>query len=236
MNYRNRRYPAYRVPVRSANRRNPYATRLGDWPVEEIESTGPVSRPGKNGADNPAQQKPVSEIPVIQPKPEIKREPAQPAQESVPEPAPTPNGDNTNPASGEPDWEAIAKRQQAEMDNFRKRQQRRADEAVSAERERLLRLMLPAVDNLTRALKQEPTAEDSLRQGVELTRREFDRILTAEGVTRIETVGNEFNPEWHEALATVPNQGEPNTVVEEIEAGYKLNDKLLRPAKVIVST
>ena len=232
MNYRNRRYPAYRVPVRSANRRNPYATRLGDWPVEEIESIGPVSRPGKNGADKPAQQKPVSEIPVTQPKPETRIEPERPA----PQPAPAPNSDNPNPASGEPNWESIAKRQQAEMDNFRKRQQRRADEAVSAERERLLRLMLPAVDNLTRALKQEPTAEDSLRQGVELTRREFDRILTAEGVTRIETVGSEFDPEWHEALATVPNQGEPNTVVEEIEAGYKLNDKLLRPAKVIVST
>ena len=231
MNYRNRQYPSYRIPVRSANRRNPYATRFGDWPVEEIESTEPVSRPKRNVTDESAQQKSEPETPVAPLKPESRIVPEQPA----PEPTPSSNNDNTNPASGEPDWEAIAKRQQAEMENFRKRQQRRADEAVSAERERLLRLMLPATDNLSRALKQETAAADSLKQGVELTRREFDRILIAEGVIRIESVGNEFDPEWHEALATLPNQGESNTVVEEIEAGYKLNDKLLRPAKVIVA-
>jgi molecular chaperone GrpE len=215
MYYRNQ-HPAYRIPVRAANRRNPYSTRSGDFPVEEVETVEPVFRSKQNVNGKVSSQKSEPETPVI-------------------EPTPTTNSDNTKPVSDEPDWEAIAKRQQAEMDNFRKRQQRRADESVSAERERLLRLILPAADNLTRALKQGSAAENSLRQGVELTRREFERVLIAEGVTRIETVGSEFNPEWHEALATVPNQGEANTVVEEIEAGYRLNDKLLRPAKVIVA-
>ena len=75
----------------------------------------------------------------------------------------------------------------------------------------------------------------SLRQGIELTRRELDRVLAAEGVTRLETVGQPFNPEWHEALAALPGQGEPDTIIQEIEAGYMLGDKLLRPAKVIVA-
>lgn len=230
MNYRNYRHPAYRTPVRAANRRNPFSAHfgVGDFPIEEIEPAKPVSGKKININGNGVSQKVEPETPAVKPKPEAKPEP---------EPAPrsTANSDNINPTSDQPDWEVIAKRQQAEMENFRKRQQRRADEAVSTERERLLRLILPAADNLTRALQQETATDASLRQGIELTLREFDRILTAEGVTKIETVGSKFDPEWHEALATVPNQGESNTVVEEIESGYKLNDKLLRPAKVIVA-
>jgi len=234
MNYRNRRYPAYRTPVRAANRRNPFSPHFGfgDSYIEEIEPVKPVSGQKIKVNSNGVSIKVEPESVVAEPKPEIK-----PEVKSEPEPTPKPatNSDNIKPESDQPDWESIARRQQAEMENFRKRQQRRADEAVSAERERLLRLILPAADNLTRALNQEAATDDSLRQGIELTLREFDRLLTAEGVTKIETVGSTFDPEWHEALATVPNYGESNTVVEEIEAGYKLNDKLLRPAKVIVA-
>ncbi len=236
MNYRNYRHPAYRTPVRAANRRNPFSAHfgVGDFPIEEIEPAKPVSGRKININGNGVSQKVAPETPAVKQKPEAKPEPT-PAPEPEPTPKSTTNSDNINPASDQPNWEVIAKRQQAEMENFRKRQQRRADEAVSAERERLLRLILPAADNLARALQQETATDESLREGIELTLREFDRILTAEGVTKIETVGSKFDPEWHEALATVPNQGESNTVVEEIEAGYKLNDKLLRPAKVIVA-
>ena len=122
------------------------------------------------------------------------------------------------------------------MDNFRKRQTRRADEAIAAERERLLRLVLPLADNLDRALRYNGQPDNgNLRQGIELTQRELMRLLAAEGVTRIETVGQPFTPELHEAVATVPAQAEPNTVIEEVEAGYMLGDKLLRPAKVVVA-
>ena len=69
----------------------------------------------------------------------------------------------------------------------------------------------------------------------ELTQRELMRLLAAEGVSRIEAVGQPFTPTLHEALTTVPAQAEPNTVVEEVEAGYMLGDKLLRPAKVVVA-
>jgi molecular chaperone GrpE len=140
-----------------------------------------------------------------------------------------------SPAVEETDWQAIALRQQAEMDNFRKRQTRRADEAITAERERLLRSVLPLADNLNRALSYNHVTENNLRQGIELTQRELLRFLEAEGVSKIETIGQPFTPELHEALATVPAQAESDTVIEEIEAGYRLGDKLLRPARVVVA-
>jgi molecular chaperone GrpE len=139
------------------------------------------------------------------------------------------------PAAGETDWQALAQRMQADMENFRKRQIRQANEAVVNERERLLRRILPIVDNLDRALSQDAQQETSLRQGIELTYRELMRILEGEGVTRLESVGQPFDPNWHEALASAPGQAAPNTVIKEVEAGYKLGDKLLRPARVIVA-
>jgi len=62
------------------------------------------------------------------------------------------------------------------------------------------------------------------------------RVLEAEGITRLETIGHSFDPNLHEAISTMPDaESEPNTITEEIEAGYMLGDKLLRPAKVVVS-
>jgi molecular chaperone GrpE len=134
------------------------------------------------------------------------------------------------------DWQAMAQRLQADMDNFRKRQTRRADQAVADEKERLLHLLLAVADNLDRALKYDDQSDQSLRQGVELTYRELMRMLETEGVTRLETVGQPFTPDLHEAIAAVPGNADPNTIIEEVAAGYKLGDKLLRPAQVVVTT
>ena len=141
-----------------------------------------------------------------------------------------------SPAMDELDWQSLALRLQADMDNYRKRQARRADDAIAVERERLLRLMLPVADNLTRALDQDKQGDEVLRQGVELTYRELMRLLEAEGVTRIEAVGQTFTPELHEAVATVMSEAKAaGTVVEEVESGYKLGERLLRPARVVVA-
>jgi molecular chaperone GrpE len=121
------------------------------------------------------------------------------------------------------------------MENFRKRQIRQANEATLTERERLLRQILPIADNLERALNQDGQVETSLRQGIELTYRELIRMLESEGVSRLDSLGQPFDPNWHEALASMPGQAEPNTVIREVEAGYKLGDKLLRPARVVVA-
>lgn len=133
------------------------------------------------------------------------------------------------------DWQSRTLELRAEMDNFRKRQARRAEEAAAAEQERLLRLILPVADNLARALNHDDQADAALRQGVELTHRELMRSLEAEGVTRFETVGQPFDPNLHEAIATRVAEAAGNTIVEEIEAGYRLGDKLLRPARVVVA-
>lgn len=136
---------------------------------------------------------------------------------------------------GEIDWQALALRLRAEMDNFRQRQMRRADEAIAAERERLLRQFLPVADNLRRALNQEKQDEATLQEGVELVYRQLMHMLGTEGVTPIEAVNQPFDPELHEAIATAPTQTEAGYVIEEVEPGYKLNGKLLRPAQVIVA-
>jgi molecular chaperone GrpE len=170
----------------------------------------------------------VEQNPPAQPAPPVEQKLAQSAPPVVEEKP-------TTPASKETDWQAVAQRQQAEMENFRKRQTRRADEAIAAERERLLHAVLPLADNLNRALSYQNAADDKLRQGVELTLRELHRFLEAEGVTKIETAGQPFTPELHEAVAVYPSDAASDTVIQEVEAGYKLADKLLRPAKVVVA-
>jgi molecular chaperone GrpE len=140
-----------------------------------------------------------------------------------------------SPAAGEYDWQSMALRLQADMDNFRKRQARRADDSVVEERERLLRLILPIADNLTRALNNDGQGLDSLQQGVELTYRELMRLLEAEGVARIEALRHDFSPEVHEAVGTVTTDAEAGIVVDELESGYRLGERLLRPARVVVA-
>ena len=139
------------------------------------------------------------------------------------------------PASDEVDWKTAARRLQADMDNFRRRQARRADEAIAAERERLLRHFLPLVDGLERALHHSSQDDASLQEGVEALRRQLMNLLKAENVAPIEALGRPFDPELHEAIAAVPADAEAGTIVDQIESGYKLKDKLLRPAKVVVA-
>jgi molecular chaperone GrpE len=135
-------------------------------------------------------------------------------------------------------WRDRAQRLQAEMDNFRKRQQRLADERVAADRERLLRAFLGVADDLERALNTDGTNIENLRQGVDLTYQAINRLLEKEGATRIQARGQPFDPLWHEAVGTVPHQHvdtAPDTVAQVVQAGYRLEDRLLRPARVIVA-
>jgi molecular chaperone GrpE len=125
------------------------------------------------------------------------------------------------------------------MENFRKRHQRLADERVAADRERLLRAFLDVADNLERALSVNGTDIESLRQGVSLTHQTMERLLDQEGAELVQAKGQPFDPTWHDAVSTVPHtsaDAEPDTVVEVVQAGYRLGDRLLRPARVIVAT
>jgi len=135
-------------------------------------------------------------------------------------------------------WRDRALRLQAEMENFRKRQQRLADERIAADRERLLRAFLDIADDLERALNTDGTDMESLRQGVSLTYQNLIRLMGQEGAEPIQAEGQPFDPSWHEAVGTVPYQdagAEPDTVVEVVQAGYHIGDRLLRPARVVVA-
>ena len=136
-------------------------------------------------------------------------------------------------------WKDRALRLEAEMDNFRKRQRRLAEDQVQADKERLLRAFLAVADDLARALSADGVDAESLRQGVDLTYQSMMRLLSQEGVEPIEAEGQPFDPAWHEAVGTVSHEEagvEPDTVVEVVQPGYRIGDRLLRPARVIVAT
>jgi molecular chaperone GrpE len=124
------------------------------------------------------------------------------------------------------------------MDNFRKRQQRLAKEQVASERERLLRPFLRASDDLRRALSAGGPGTDGLREGVDLTYRQLIQALDEAGVQTIDPMGQEFDPGLHDAVATVPYHTagvEPHTVVDVLSMGYRMDGRLLSPARVVVA-
>jgi molecular chaperone GrpE len=131
-------------------------------------------------------------------------------------------------------------RLQADFENFRKRALKERTEAHQYGHQNLVKDLLSTVDNLERAIDHARTSEggdlDGLLQGVELVRRDLLTALARNGVTPIEAVGKAFDPAQHEAVAQAPDASvAPNTVIEELQKGYLLRDRLLRASRVIVS-
>lgn len=163
-----------------------------------------------------------------------------PVVECSPASLSTPN--NTPPAGEEGDelamWRAHALRLEAEMDNFRKRQQQMAQVAIAEERERLLRGLLQVADDLDRAIAAGSAAPERLLEGLAITRQAMTRLLINEGVEHIPADGEPFDPNWHEAVGTRPHQETGKAageIVEVVTPGYRLGERLLRPARVIVA-
>lgn len=123
----------------------------------------------------------------------------------------------------------------AELDNYRKRTVRIRAEARDETLRDVLLQVAPILDNLRRALRQETQEAELLQQGVELICGQFNDVLKGYGLAEIEAVGQPFDPAVHEALAEVPDDAHPpGTVIEEMEKGYTLNDKVVRYARVVV--
>lgn len=125
----------------------------------------------------------------------------------------------------------------AEMDNVRKRAAREKADAIRYGNEALLRDILPFVDSLERAIAQAEAAQDfaAFHTGLRLIQEQLLCCLERHGVKRIASRGQAFDPQFHEAMLRVESdQHEDNEVTEEMEAGYLLNGRLLRPAKVCV--
>ncbi|HET9886096.1 MAG TPA: nucleotide exchange factor GrpE [bacterium] len=125
----------------------------------------------------------------------------------------------------------------AEFDNYRKRNERERREAVEMGAAGVLRDLLEVADNFDRALEHAAEgAPPAFVEGMKLIARGFHDILDRRGVKRIETTGKPFDPHVHEALASEPTeQMEPNRVLREVQPGYLMGDRVLRPAKVVVS-
>ena len=120
----------------------------------------------------------------------------------------------------------------AELENTKKRLERRYVAQAEEEKKRLLRNFLTVADNLARALAH---SGDGLRDGVRLTHQELQRLLSKEGVEPLEAIGQPFDPYYHEAVDTVPGDYDQETVVGERQKGYLYRGELLRPTKVEVA-
>lgn len=130
----------------------------------------------------------------------------------------------------------------ADLDNVRKRGQREKEEAQRFGIERLLKDLLPVIDNMERGLAYAPQPaegepEDPLATGVKMTLKLFRDVLAKHGVVGFDSVGQPFDPNVHEAMGQAPSGDVPaNTVLVEHQRGYHLQERLLRPALVVVST
>lgn len=137
--------------------------------------------------------------------------------------------------------EEAARLKQIEADFLESKERLERRFAIQAElqRKQVLRDLLPVMDNLDRALDHLPSEgadAQSLRQGVELTRQSFLKMLAGHNVQAVNPVGQEFDPQVHEAVGTAPNPAlPPGTVVSVEEKGYLVDDELLRPARVLVT-
>ncbi len=125
----------------------------------------------------------------------------------------------------------------AELDNFRKRTVKMRAETRAETLRNVLLEIGPMLDNFRRALGQQADDVASFRQGMEIIFKQFNDILSGYGLVEIDAEGQPFDPNLHEALAQVASdEHPPGTVIQEMEKGYMLNDRVVRHARVVVST
>ncbi|MBX9678689.1 MAG: nucleotide exchange factor GrpE [Gemmataceae bacterium] len=132
----------------------------------------------------------------------------------------------------------LARRTQAEFENYQKRSSKERDQERKYGIGSLLQDLLPILDNLERALgaAQQANETGSLVQGVQMVQSQFLEQLKRQGVTRIDAAAKAFDPNIHQAVMQQPKDDvEANTILQVLENGYMIHDRVLRPAKVIVS-
>jgi molecular chaperone GrpE len=127
---------------------------------------------------------------------------------------------------------------QADFENFKKLKTKEKLETLKFGNEVLIKEFIPVVDNLEMALSHATNTDDfeSVLEGVKITLNEFLKVLEKAGVTRIDAVGKKFDPNLHEAFYQEERDDiEPDTVISEFQRGYLLNERLIRPSRVILS-
>jgi molecular chaperone GrpE len=127
-------------------------------------------------------------------------------------------------------------RTKAEMDNLRRRNAKDVENAHKYGIEKFVSQLLPVVDGMELGLAVEGASAESLREGMELTMKMIEKMMENLGIEEINPINEKFNPEKHQAMSMQPSADvEPNTVIAVMQKGYLLNDRLIRPAMVMVS-
>jgi len=175
--------------------------------------------------------------PSPQPGPAAASEPKIVLPDGQPAPAsPPPAAAQTNPASEIASLKDQLLRVRADFENSRKRLTREKEESLKYANQSILSDFLPLLDHLELGLQAAASAKEvaSVVSGLKLIQSQFERFLTDHGVTPIDAVGQPFDPHLHEALGTEPAPGKPEgTVLHQRRRGFKLGDRLLRPASVV---
>lgn len=128
----------------------------------------------------------------------------------------------------------LAKRVQAEFENYKKRAERERAEYTEQANARLILTLLPVLDNFERALNVENSDMNSFKKGLTMIFSQLKSVLETEGLSAIEAVGKEFDPYYHEAVLTAVGDYEEDIILEEYEKGYLFKTRVLRPSKVKV--
>lgn len=145
-------------------------------------------------------------------------------------------GDTQKYKSQAEEYLQLLQRVQADFDNFRRRTAQEREEWSRYCSQRLATSLLPILDNFERALGAGGEDLSSFKDGIELIYRQLKEVLEKDGVKTMETVGKEFDPNYHEAVMQGPSDEYPdNTVTQELQRGYILADRVLRPAMVKVA-
>jgi molecular chaperone GrpE len=186
---------------------------------EEAQENEQVQEPEAAGA---SPQEPA-------PEPDSEREPDEPKAEAKRDPL-------AEAEAKRDEYLELARRTQADFENYRKRTAKDLAAAGTRAKLGLVRDLLPVVDNLERALES-AESQDGLAEGVRLVLTDLQGVLVREGVQAVEPAGERFDPTVHEALSTRPEDGaDPGVVLDVVQKGYRMNDTVIRPARVVVSS
>ena len=218
---------------------------------EHETQTQQAAASGTPAPPAPAREDPAVPAPESQPEAGAAGQTPQPQAEAEPEAAEAPAGAAAAGSDGDPaalreraakadEYLALAQRTQADFENFRKRMARDVRSAEARGMSRLAKELLPALDNLDRAIAAVEASDDEdehhLTKGIRLVQSELSSALARTGIEAYAAKGERFDPVHHEAVAQTPVEGaEPGSIVEVLQSGYRLNELVLRPARVIVA-
>jgi len=138
-------------------------------------------------------------------------------------------------AKASENWDQLL-RAKAEMDNLRRRNTKDVENAHKYGIEKFVNELLPVADSMSLGLAVEDASAESLREGMEMTMNMLSKMMENLGIEEIDPLNEKFDPEKHQAMTMQPNADvEPNTVIAVMQKGYRLNERLIRPAMVMVS-